>query len=312
METIGVFKRIGLSVLVAGTLFHGAADAACSVTARAAIPLDMVNNLVIVPVEVNGIAASFVLDTGAKRSMVTVEAVHRLGLARDQWIDTPVAGIGGRGSRLANADPRSLTLGGIPLARRLFRHDASLAVSNLHIGRGSGPVIDGLLGGDFLSVFDLDLDEASRVLTLFSVQGCSGRFLPWPVGYTSIPVRFLIDDAIMVQVAVDGVPLWAMLDTGAAFSSLTAAAMIRLGLDPAGLAADPALTAGGVGFRGVPVRLHRFRSLEIAGEVMDPPLIWVGPMSTSPGIGMLLGEDWLAKRRIWISYATSQVFVAGR
>jgi hypothetical protein len=310
MEMIGVFKGIGLSVLVAGILFHGTAGAACSLTVRATIPFDMVNNQIIVPVEVNGIDASFVLDTGASRSMVTVDAVHRLGLARDQWVGTGVGGIGGRDIPLANADPRSMTLGGIPLAKRLFHHDTSLAVGVMATGRGSGRLIDGLLGPDFLSVFDLDLHVADRRLILYAVPGCSGRFLPWPEGYRSIPVDFLIGDEIRLQVLVDRTPLWALLDTGAGFSMLSVPAMIRLGMRPADLASDPTLVAGGVGARRVIVHLHRFRSVEIAGESVDPPLIFVGPLSV-PGVGMMLGEDWLASRRIWISYATKQVFVAG-
>jgi hypothetical protein len=102
----------------------------------------------------------------------------------------------------------------------------------------------------------------------------------------------------------------ALLDTGAAVSALTAPAMIRLGIEPAGLAADPAQTAAGIGPRPVTLHLHRFRSLEVAGEVVDRPLIWVGPLSVFPAIGMLLGADWLAHRRVWISYATTQMFVA--
>ena len=61
---------------------------------------------------------SFVLDTGAERSMVSPQAVQRLHLALDKWVGTRMHGIGGIIEH-PNADPRSLTLGGVPL----HRHD---------------------------------------------------------------------------------------------------------------------------------------------------------------------------------------------
>ena len=69
-------------LLLSLLLVPGIAGAACIVNAKATIPLDVASNAITVPVEVNGIAASFILDTGAQRSVVTGEAVQRLGLAR--------------------------------------------------------------------------------------------------------------------------------------------------------------------------------------------------------------------------------------
>ncbi len=138
--------------------------------ARATIPLDVVGGAIIVPVEVNGIAASFILDTGAQRSVVTGEAVRRLGLARDQWVGTTLSGVGGI-DRRANADPRSFSLGGVRLVRRTLNHDTSLTVGIIPRTVVGDHVIDGLLGRDFLSVFDLDLDMPARRLTIYSVQG---------------------------------------------------------------------------------------------------------------------------------------------
>ena len=51
-----------------------------------------------------------------------------------------------------------------------------------------GRQIDGLLGRDFLSLFDLDLDFPRQTLTLYDVHGCTGRFLPWTEPYLSVAV----------------------------------------------------------------------------------------------------------------------------
>jgi hypothetical protein len=305
-----VFKKIVLSLLLATLLGPTGTEAACSVSPKATIPLDVAGGEIIVPVVVNGIAASFILDTGAQRSVVTGEAVQRLGLARDQWVGTTLSGVGGV-DRRPNADPRSLSLGGVPLVRPTLGHDTSLTVGLIPRPRVGDHVIDGLLGRDFLSVFDLDLDVPSRRLTIYAVQDCSGRFLPWTGGYASIPVSIPAEQAIVVPVTLDGTPLRALLDSGSAASLLGAPGMIRLGLQLASLAADPADTISGLGPRSVTIHLHRFRLLDVGGETLQTPVIWVAPMRLPLFVGMLLGADWLANRRVWISYATRQLFVAG-
>jgi hypothetical protein len=310
-EGIGVFRLTGIVLLLSLVLFPALADAACSVEARATIPLSVTGGVITVPVEVNGITASFILDTGAQRSVVTGQAVERLGLARDQWVGTTMSGIGGI-DRRPNANPRSLSLGGVPLVRQTLSRDTSLTVGMLPRTRVGDHVIDGLLGRDFLSAFDLDLDMPGSRLTLFQVRGCAGRFLPWNGAYTAVPVTIPAKHALVVPVRVDGTPLRALLDTGASASLLAAPGMARLGLQPSSLASDPTSPVSGLGPRTVTMHLHRFRSLQVGGQVFDAPSIWVAPIRLSPIVDMLLGADWLSGRRLWISFATAQVFLAGR
>ncbi len=111
---------------------------------------------------------------------------------------------------------------------------------------------------------------------------------------------------------LDGTPLRALLDSGSGASLLTAPGMVRMGLQAANLAADPADTVSGLGPHMVTMHRHRFRTLDAGGEVLDSPAIWVAPVRLPLFVDMLLGEDWLASRRVWISYATRQVFVAAR
>jgi hypothetical protein len=253
--------------------------------------------------------ATFILDTGAERSVVTEDAAKRLGLARDPWVGTTMSGIGGI-DRRPNADPRSLSLGGVALERRTLNRDTSLTVAPLPRPRIGDLTIDGLLGRDYLSRFDLDLDLPSGRLTLYRVTGCAGRFLPWDGDYAAVPVTVPTESAIIVQVLLDGTKLRALLDTGASASLLAAPGMFRMGLDAASLAGDPADPVSGLGRRVVPMHRHTFRSLQVGGQAIAAPAIWVAPIRLSPVADMLLGADWLAGRRVWISYATYQVFVA--
>ena len=42
------------------------------------------------------------------------------------------------------------------------------------------------------------------------------------------------------------------------------------------------------------------------------PTLWVASVRVVPIVDMLLGADWLGSRRVWLSFATKQMFVAGR
>jgi hypothetical protein len=287
-----------------------AGRAACVVDSRATVALQVIGGTITVPVEVNGMTATFILDTGAERSVMTEEAVARLGVARDQWVGTTMGGVGGI-ERRPNADPRSLSLGGVKLMRRTLTHDTSLTVAELAHTRLGGLVIDGLLGRDFLSVFDLDLDVPDRRLTLYQVQDCAGRFLPWTGHYAAIPITVPVEQAIIVPVMLDGRPLRALLDTGASASLVAAPGMYKMGLDQAHLAGDAADQISGLGPRTVIVHRHRFGRLEVGDQVINSPLLWVEPIRLLPIADMLLGADFVAGRRVWISFATRQLFVTG-
>ncbi len=281
------------------------ARAACIVTPLAVVPLTPAGGVLVLPVMVNGIAARFLLDTGAERSVVTRAAVQRLDLALDEWVATTMRGVGGV-ERNRNADPRSISLGGVPLQRHTLARDSSLTVATLPAIESAHP-IDGLLGRDFLSRFDLALDMPALTLRLYDVRDCGGNFLPWKVPYVALPVESPMANALVVQVRLDGVALRALLDTGASSSLIAAPGMGRLGLtaDP-----SPRQRASGLGPHSLAVTRESFGMLQVGSETRAAPSLLVAPVHLVPIVDMVLGADWLRGKRVWLSFATRQVFVA--
>jgi hypothetical protein len=292
-------------------LLGAPAQAACRVEPRGVAPLDLADGHILVTVQVNDVPATFVLDTGAERTLMGEDVVRRIGLERDGWVASAVRGIAGIEQR-PNALPRSLRLGAIVLRRRTVTGDTSVTVGPLPVDAIGGRPIAGLLGRDFLAPFDLDLDLPARRMTLYDVAGCAAWFLPWTTPYAAIPASTPIGAALVVPVLVDGRPLRALVDSGASASLITASGMFRLGLEPALLARDPGGNGSGVGPASVPMRLHRFAELRVGPETTRDAAIWVAPVHVVPIVDMLLGADWLASRRVWLSFATKQMFVAAR
>ena len=305
-----------LSLLALLAILFAPAAAACRVEQQSAVPVDVVDGHILVIVQVNDIAATFIVDTGAERTLMDEDAVRSLNLERDQWVATRIHGVGGGQERL-NALPRSLRLGSTPLRRRTLAGDTSVTVGRLPVTEIAGRRVAGLLGRDFLSPFDLDIDLPARRMTLYRVLGCGGSFLPWTIPYTAIPANTpmeaaLIVPMLVVPVLVDGRALRAMIDTGASSSLITASGMYRLGLTAESLARDPGASANGVGPAPVPMYRHRFAELRVGPEITHDPTLWVASVHVSPIVDMLLGADWLASRHVWLSFATRQMFIATR
>ena len=279
------------------------AAAACRVDRLASLPITRAGGLLLVPVAINGTTADFVLDTGTERTVVGQEAAGRLHLARDEWVSTDIQGTGGR-DRQRLGRPASLSLGGVALRRRTVAADNSVVVGPIPDSVGGAPIA-GLLGQDFLSVFDLDLDVPGKTLTLYGVAGCSGRFLPWTGGYEAIAAWRPVRNILAVPMQIGGVGLNAELDSGAANSVITLPGMIQLGLLPGG--SDE---VSGFGRGQLAARTQRFASVRVGTAPAAATDLMLAPIRTLRSIGALLGADWLASRRVWVSWATDQLFVA--
>lgn len=267
------------------------------------VALDIVGTTIAVPVAVNGIPGRFILDTGAALTTVTPAAVERFGLALDEWTATTMRGVGGL-ERRRNANPRSVTIAGLPAHRRGLAGDRTFRVAALpHSG------VDGLLGRDFLSIFDLDLDLRGNVLTLTEPTGHPPA---WTAGIDPIPTDNPAEYALNVLAALDGVPMRALLDTGAGRTLVAAPGMARLALGLDRLREDPATVTSGLGPHTVTMWQHRFGTLRIGTEDWSQPTLLVAPIPIVPVADMLLGADWLLGRRIWISFGTRRLFATRR
>jgi len=305
-------RRLVLSGL-AGALLPARPAAACALREQGRVPVEIVGGSLCVEVKINGHPARMILDTGAQRTLIQTAALQRLELEQDSSAAASVRGIGGIERHLI-ALPCSLSLGGVALARRTLARDMSLTVGTLArpgIGTatGSAQPVDGLLGRDLLSAFDLDLDLRARSLGLFAVTDCRSVVPPWGGGFITVPTQAPMDTAIQLAIDIDGTGLRALLDTGAAATVIAAPGMARLGVSPALLEQDRKITLSGVGPRITEARLHRFRTLRVGDITIADPRILMAPIQVIPIVDVLLGSDFLINRRTWISFATRQLHI---
>ena len=299
-----VWRLAPLLMLASCTGGHGGGSGPCQVAPAATFELKLQNALLFVPVNIQGSTVQALLDTGAEKSAVTSSIVTKLQLLDDRRNGTLMSGVGGLGIAHSDALIEQFSFAG-------YRSDAGhFAVIDDPKLATKVPDFGAIIGADFLENFDLDLDEQHRRLTVYRVTGaCSGHFLPWTEPYTALPLDTTSGGRLLLPVRIDGVKLTALLDTGATSTFVDSDAAEKVGVGQAALGHDP--NARGSGAAGVDFTstLHQFKSLDVGPDHFDKPSLTVLDRSMREA-DMLLGEDYLRVRHVWISYRTSQMFVS--
>ncbi len=264
----------------------------CQLQAVADLPATLDGNRLEVAGHVDGAETRFLIDTGAEATVLTTATVGALQLPRSQRSATQLTGIGGA---VSNADVFAvLDLGTASFQRRL-------AVANI-------PALGGIIGGDILSDYDLELDLPGHRVRLWHARGCHAADLPWTGPRATVPMEVTGGERLRVPVTIDGQPVEALLDSGAGRTLLQLDTAERLGLTAANGASDPVSFARGVDGGVVQVHAHRFGTLTVGEDRLNAPWIGVAAFQMTGG-QMLLGVDYLRTRRVWVSYRTGQLYV---
>lgn len=311
MPHTGIPRASLLPCLLLGLLLAAPTAHACRVERRAELPVVLADGFPLVRATVGGRAVSFVLDTGAQDLLLTPEAAARLALPRDPAQRTLILGTGGAvvaenavlpglslgGAGPGGVGPGGVGPGGVGLGPR------SVPVSPLPGLPAADPPVAGLLGASLLARYDLDLDLPGGRMALHEVRDCPGGVRPFPVPYVMAPLSLTPQGEPFVTVLLDGTPVEALVDTGARGTVLTEAAATRVGLDPAG----GGVTHGAEG-AGMALRTAVVREMRLGWEVLQGVTVGVAPLRLARG-DMLLGADYFAGRRVWVSYSGRRLFV---
>ena len=285
-------------MLLAGSAECDAADAPCRAVPVAATTLVDNWGFLAFPATIGGVPVSLLLDTGADAGLVTADAARRLGLPLDPTLRTLVQGTGGVYGDAPGAMLRDLAIGGVTMPAMRVPVGALPSAPRIE------PPAVGLVGGDLLAGLEVDIDVPAHRLALQRLAGDCRDFRPWP---GAVPVPLIREGArLLVPVTLDGHPLRALVDSGARANTLDTAAAERLGVSAATLAGDPGGEAAGVDLHPLAYHWHQFRALEIGGVVLHRPVLTVSRLQEQT---LLLGADFLASRRVWLSTATARMFI---
>ena len=274
----------------------------CPLDRQAAFPIETRVNLPFVSILIDDKPVRLILDTGADRSMITERAAQRLGLARDTRRLTRLEGVGGGTTSL---DTKAVTLVFGSAKVRNF----NLTVGQFAQDEIDGIQVDGLLGVDILSAFDVEIDPDRGQVVFYRARPCADALPPWKDPFLTVLSTGPLRGRILVPITLDGVNDLAILDTGAQISSVSDRLARSTGVTQQDLDRDPQGRSHGASANAVIARAHRFRSLRIGNTVINNPVMAVLQLPAGQA-GALLGANYLRGRRLWLSFASRRFFLA--
>jgi predicted aspartyl protease len=253
-----------------------------------------------VPVTINGRTLSLTVDTGDVVSAISNSAADQMGLEKHSFAYTFRMLGDVQIEKKVNVD--SVHIGGISAGGTVMVVIPDFAMA------GS----DGLLGPDFMQNFDIEFDFAHAKFNIFAPASCPGKTVYWTKdAYVEMPMH--VDDNwhITVPVMLDGKPVTAIVDSGAAHSFITMGELKKyfgITLDSAELKKIGNRSINGTVEQ--PIYRYPFSTLTFDGVVVNNPNIEILSDETyhTPGPQMIVGASILRQLRVYISYKTKTIY----
>jgi predicted aspartyl protease len=297
----------------------------CSLKAVASLDMLPSAHRILVSASLNGTEMPMLVDTGAGVSSVSDKTVNALGLTRQE-------------SQLKSLDMYGNA------SREFVRLDTVQLGSlkgkdvNLMIWAGRDVAFNGLIGGDMLERYDVELNFVTRKLNLFSQDHCEGKVVYWPATSGTVvpfsmtrPLRSNTlgmeighDTLIRVPVTLDGKAIRAMIDTGAPTTTMSADTAERLfgitahspGVIPNSDAQDPTfgyvfhtLSFGGITAANPHIDIFP----DIVGKNDPDNATVTGSMiarrDSEIGSELIIGMDMLTHLHLYIAYREQKLYI---
>jgi predicted aspartyl protease len=297
-----VIGRAAILILLLTTAAANGAAAAedCGPAPAAELRVTLLRDLPTVRIAVDGQPVTLMLDTGAEDTVLDPQTAARLGLVGHYEYPRHFGALGG-GTGSGVAATRHFVAGAVDVP------DFRIMIGGVSLPDLEGIQPQGLLGADFLGQFAVDLDLPDGRLRLYR-PGCLTVEPAWSPPFATIAANRSLHDRLFFPVTLDGRQLFAFIDSGAVRSVIDREAAAALGVGAADLQRAPAATLRGATAATVAAPLHRFKQLRIGEISVQDPELSVAPLGLNDA-DIILGEDFIEPRRLWLSYAPPQIFI---
>jgi len=295
------FRLHALALLALAGCQNDAPPQGCIMVHVATLPLDTTDDGLVTTVRLNGTDIKMLVDTGAELTVVRQAAADRLKLSATRLPDR-LYGIGG--ARYAAVfEAKTFEIG------KLHGQNLDMVVSDFAVRPSSG--IDGLLGMDFLSQYDIDLDLPDNKIRLFkAVRGCHSVSAALEEPLYPQPMYFQNNGAgpsATIQVAIGGRHVLARIDSGATTTALYRDAKSRAGVTTANLANNQHSYMVGTGPRKVESIEHTVEAITIGDITLNNLPVAIMDTRSDDDTDMLLGLDFLSRVHVWLSFSSHTV-----
>ena len=280
------------------------------------------SDLMTVPITINGKQKNFLLNTGEPTTQVSQALVRDLGLPESTYM-SGTKEFNVKGSHSAEDVRTRVRVAEFALGTQkgsgfqfLISDDRELSNSKPY---------DGLLSNDLFSNYDVDMDFGSKRLNYFGPNHCAGNVVCWSQRPVAVVPITLMGSKINVPVTVDGQSVNAVIDTGAARTSMRrdiADVVFHLRADTPDMMPAGDMRDG----RGETIYSHTFQLLSLEGVTVKNPTILIQTNSMlrnrdSVSLGsraqsaaprlpdLTIGMDLLHQLHVYIAFGEKKLYV---
>lgn len=275
-------------------------------------------NRPLIQVSLDGHSTTFLVDTGAAKSMIWRKAAEAFHMA---IISTPGAmyGVGGPDA-LGTVQVHELSLGGAVIRN----------IPMYASGRSGSEQVAGLLGADFLSQFDIEFDLGKKVMRLFNPHDCKGdQVVYWANSYAMVPLvppanpggGVVFDPGwVIAHVSLNGQDALALFDTGASLSTVSSKLVDKGDSETVPIEEAP---EHGIAGKAVATEVATFSTLTVGQENLQHVRLriadlWGGTrevhtdsLIARPQVApadMLIGADFFRAHRVYIAHSQKKMY----
>ena len=200
-----------------------------------------------------------------------------------------------------------------------------ISVGNAHSGKttmavlgnmGRTPAFDAILGANFLLQADLEISLAERKLKFYRAKDCQDTYLAyWSADAMEIPFGGTetghLDPRLIVE--INGTKMEAIIDTGAAITSMTRASAERAGIKVGDAIVEKLGSSTGIGDARIDTWQAEVATFTIGSETIKNAHLAIrdnAPQGTMVGMPeVLLGADFLRAHRVLIAMSQRRFYV---
>lgn len=266
-----------MTVAAAFTAVSEADAASCELHVVASIPAKLSpRNQLLLDATINDSPVKIQVDTGAQTSTLSRKFAVRTGIPIE---DMPGVVYGLTGEALnQKTRVRSLHLG-----NTVSTNEAMVLTPIGGDGTDGEPVA--LFGADYLQNYDVEIDVAGGKVNLFSQDHCPGQVVYWSPEFFKSKIYYVGNSPLhrpTIDIAVEGKPLRALIDTGAwATAMRMAVAQERFDLSPNSADMQKLGETKGIDGRVLETYQHTFQSMTFGDITLHNTRMAIAPINTA-------------------------------
>lgn len=271
--------------------------------------LEFDGTYLLVPVKIGNTEKMFIVDTAANATVISPATRDALGLTTKDGQIVDVTGAGGE------VKYQAVELDSFGVGNYVRPKFGVVVIDLAKFKKKPGEPYAGILGTNFLSDFDVEIDLPASRLRLYPHDKNGNASLPKLKGHQSVPNKAADKGFVVLDVSVEGKIVTAILDTGAPASLLNWAAAKQAGIsiETKGVKKRTSGTVG-LGAQVADTYLYKFKRIEAGSTRFKAEELRIADLSVFKALGlsdkpaMLFGLDMLKKRALLISYRTKKIY----